>query len=108
MGRGLDGPGLRGAVVVLDEALDRGFAGDVADGAAADAVGERDDDALAAKLAVFRHEGVVEILVDFLWALVGVLPDGDFQFAGHGSVMNRKAPPKRGCDYAVKTADQPL
>jgi hypothetical protein len=81
--RRLDRPGFRSAVVVVEKTLDRRFAGYVADLAAADAVGQGDGDSLATELRFVRDAQPVKILIDFLAALVGVLADGESEFAGH-------------------------
>ncbi|MNZ48412.1 hypothetical protein D3C78_661580 [compost metagenome] len=80
----LDRPGFRGTEIVLEESLDAGFAGDLADIAAADAVGQGDGDALGMQLGRRGNVQAVEILIDVLAALVGVLADGDLQSSGHG------------------------
>ena len=55
--RGLHRPGFRRAVVVGQEALDRGLGGDAADAGGADAVGEHDRDALQARAAARAGSG---------------------------------------------------
>ena len=54
--RRFDRPGFRRAVIVGQEAFDGGFAGDLADVAAADAVGQDDGDALQAQQRLFRDQ----------------------------------------------------
>ena len=81
--RGAHRPGFRGTVIVGEEALDRRLGRDMADLAAADAVGERDRDALRRQQRLVRRQDAVEILVRLFAAFVGKLPDRDFQRARH-------------------------
>ena len=85
LGGFLHRPGFRGAVVVRQKARHRRFAGDVADLAAADAIGQGNGDALGAQLRFRRNVGAVEILVARLAAALGVLPQADRQLAGQGA-----------------------
>src|SRR5690606_27456312 len=73
----LDRPGVRRAEVVFEEALHRRFAGDMADVAAADTVGDGQGDALAVLFFPRRQTHAVEVLVERFAALVGELADGD-------------------------------
>jgi len=82
LGRLLHGPGLGRAVIVFQKAGHRRLAGDVTDVAAADAVGQRDGDALGAQQRLARHAQPVEILVDGLDAGIGVLAHRHFQRSG--------------------------
>jgi hypothetical protein len=81
--RFLHRPGRRSAVVILEEAAHRGLAGHLAHGAAADAVGQRQRDALRRELRFPGNAGAVEILVDLLAPLVGMLPQRDSELLGH-------------------------
>ena len=55
---------------------------------------------LAAQLRLLGHEHAVEILVDLLAPLVGILPDGDFQswrlMRGHRNLTRMEKPPATG------------
>jgi len=77
--RSLHRPRVGRAVVIVDEAVDRELGGDLRDVAGADAVGERDGDALGAEQRVLRRAVTIEVLVDRLASLVGILPDQDAQ-----------------------------
>ena len=83
LGRSLDRPGVRGAVVVFQKTRHGVLAGNVTYRAAADAIGQRNRYTLGAELRPIRHIDAVEILVGFLAALVRILPDGYFQFTRH-------------------------
>ena len=80
------------AVVVVEQAAHCELAGHLAHVAAADAVGERDRDALRHALRAGGRGGAVEVLVDGLVALVRVLPDGNLQRCGHGLPTGSRAP----------------
>ncbi len=81
--RAADRPGLRGGVVVLQEPAHRRGTRDMADPAAADAVGQRDGDALGRQLGAARQHGAVEVLIrDLADARLRVLADADGQHAG--------------------------
>src|SRR5688572_29855054 len=90
LGRGLHGPGLRRAIVVLQEASDSRLAGDLTDVAAADAVGERDADALQARERLLGNARAMKVLVRRLAPLVGVLTERDFQVCRHQSNTRRE------------------
>ena len=76
--RFFDRPRLGRAVVIVQQTGDRKLAGDLAHVTAADAISQRNGDTLRAELRLFGHGNTVEVLIDFLAPLVGVLPDGDF------------------------------
>ena len=88
-----DGPGVGRAVVVGQEAFDGGFAGDLADVAAADAVGDHDGDALQAQQRLLRNQYAVKILIDLLAALVGVLTDRYRELACHARDQKKSLNP---------------
>ena len=96
MRRGFHRPGFRGAVIVGQEALDRRFAGDLADIAAADAVRQHDGDAFQAEQRLVRDQGAVKILIDLLPAFVGMLPDRYLQFARHARTKKKEPYPSPG------------
>jgi hypothetical protein len=77
--RPLHRPGLRRAVIVVEEAQDGEFGRHLAHLARADAVGERDRDALGLEQQVRRRAEAVEILVHRLASLFRVLPDRNAQ-----------------------------
>ena len=81
-------PGVRRAEVVFQKALHRRFAGDVADLAAADAIGDGQGDALAVLLLGLGQAQAVEVLVEGLAALVRELADGDGEGGGHGGFVD--------------------
>ncbi len=81
--RGLHRPGFRGAVIVGQEALDRGLRGNAADAARGDAVGKHHGDALQAEQRFARDQHAVEILIGVLAALIRELPDRYLQHARH-------------------------
>ena len=81
--RGAHRPGFRGAVIVGQKSLDRRFAGDPADVAAADTVGQHDGDALEAEQRLVGNQNAVKILIGLLATFVRILPDRYFQFARH-------------------------
>jgi len=83
-------PGVGGAEVVGKKARHRGFAGDMADLAAADAIGQCNGDALAGELGVSRHAGAVKVLVGRFASAVRMLAEGNGELAGH--VYLRKSP----------------
>ena len=59
------------------------FAGDATDATGTDAVGQRNRDPLQAKCGLLGDESAVEVLVRFLAARVGMLPDRNRQIAPH-------------------------
>src|SRR3546814_20550307 len=63
----------------------------MADVAAADAVGERDGDALAAQQRLGGNDDAVAILVGFLAAAVGILPDRYRQLVRHPGIIQNKS-----------------
>ena len=81
-GRGLDAPGVGGAVVVGQESRDGGLAGQVAHGAAADAVSHRAGHALALQQGALRDAGAHAVLVERLAACLGALAHRDAQQRG--------------------------
>ncbi len=83
MRRLLHRPGVGGAEVVGKKARHRGFAGDMADLTAADAISQRDSDALACEQGVSGHAGAVKVLVGRLAPAVRVLAKGNGDLAGH-------------------------
>ena len=87
--RGAHRPGFRGAVIVGQKPLDRRFRGDPADLAGADAVGQHDGNALEAEQRLVRNQDAMEILIGFLGALIGKLPDRYFQLARHSRLSRR-------------------
>ena len=108
--RRLHRPGFRGAVVVGQKAFDGGLAGDLADVAAADAVGQDDGDALHAEQRLFRNQDAVKILIGLLATLIGMLPDRYSQFARHrrrqrkGPHLDRARPFDLTSDQAARRA----
>jgi len=80
-----DRPGVGSTVVVFEKTRHRRLRGLLTNRAARDAVGQRDGDAFGRKLRFPGHGDTVEILVEFLAPLVGILPDSDFQMTAHGS-----------------------
>ena len=96
LGRRLHRPGFRGAVIVGEKALHGRLAGDLADIAGADPVRQHDRDALQAEQRLLRDQDAMKILIDLLAALVGMLPDRDFQFARHRSFQ--------GCPQPLRAA----
>ena len=89
-------PGFRGAVVVGQKSLDRRLRGDPADLAGRDAVGQHDGDALQAEQRLVRNQDAVKILIGFLAALIGKLPDRYFQLARHSGFRGNGPLPLRG------------
>lgn len=85
LGRGLDRPGVRGAVVVLQKTGNCVLAGHLADRAAADAVGQRQRNALCGELWLVRNVGAMKVLIDLLAPFLRTLPYRNFQSAGHGA-----------------------
>ena len=59
------------------------FTGDMADIAAADAIGQYDGNALQAKQRLFGNENAVKVLIGRLAPLVRMLADRDFQVTRH-------------------------
>ena len=76
-------PGFRRAVIVGQKPLDRRLGCDPADLAAADAVRQRDGDALQAEQRLVWNQNAVKILIGLLATFVRMLPDRYFQFARH-------------------------
>ena len=85
-------PGGRRAVVILQEAFDGRFAGDLADVAAAHAVGQRDGDAFGGQLRLVGNAGAVKVLVDLLAAAVGMLPRE--RFSSRAGSIDAVTPPR--------------
>ncbi|MNM78407.1 hypothetical protein D3C81_903070 [compost metagenome] len=82
------GPGFGRAVVVLEEGADGGSAGDLAHRAAADAVRQRQRDALGHAVVADGVGHAMKVLVDRLPASVGMLANADLEPAGHGVVAS--------------------
>ncbi len=87
-------PGVGGAEVVGKKARHRCFAGDMTDLTAADAVGQRDGDALAGELGTDGHAGAVKVLVGRLAPAVRILAEGNGELAGH---LQSARKPRRDC-----------
>ena len=80
------GPGVRGGVIVLEKAANRGLAGELAESARADAVGQRQCDALARQQVPGGQHGAVEVLIGRVRAGQRVLADAGAQGASHAGV----------------------
>src|SRR5882672_627677 len=87
LGGSPDRPGVRRAVVVLEEGLDRDLARGAAHPAAADAVGERDGNSLGAQLRAPGDAGAVKVLIALLASPVGMLAERDLQAAAFRNVF---------------------
>ena len=84
--RAAHAPGVGRAVVVLQQRMHSGCTGNVTDIAAADAVGQRQGHALAGQGRAFGDADTMEVLVDFLVALVRMLADAHAQGVAHGLI----------------------
>src|SRR5690606_6695818 len=79
LGRLAHRPGLRRAVVSLQEPADRDLAGNMADAAGADAIGQGQGNALHRQLRLARHPRPVKVLIERLAPPVRSLTEGDLQ-----------------------------
>ncbi len=98
--RALDAPGLGGAVIVLQQPVHRSGAGDLADIAAADAIGQCHHHPLGGQCQPLWHAGAVKVLVDLLAALVRVLANAYFQGVAHWRAV-RSGGRIQGCRLEV-------
>ena len=93
LGRSPHRPGIRGRVIVFQKAVHRRRTGFLADGAGADAIGQRDHNAFAAQKGLARQHRAVKILVHALGTGTRVLAERDTQlFSAHALCIVVPAP----------------
>ncbi len=92
--RRLDRPGIRGAVVVGQQALHAGLARHAAVVAAADPVGDDGDDALVVQGGLVGQLDAVAVLILFLRSAIGILADAENLRGGHGSSVRGMMAPR--------------